>query len=474
MSGLFGSLSSGVKALTAQSRAVETAGRNLANVNNPNYARQRIVFGDRGTVLTPLGAQSLGLEAKQIEQLRDLLLDRQTVREISLTSSLQAEQDAYEKAQAGLGQSINRTQDANSTSASSGGQGIAESLGDFFNAFQSFAARPTDSGERQTLIQKASILTDRFQVTDERLSQVQTDLTSQITEDVAQVNRLLTTIAELNGQIGRLEINIPGSAVDLRDQRQAKLEELATKMAFETRPASGSPGQIDLLARDSLGNEILLVNLASVTGPVTFAGSVLSAGSPATAVALSGGSIKGSRDARDSVIQGVRDQIDALASQLVTAVNDAYNPTNSFTGDFFLATGLTAGAIRVTSGLNATNLKASDGGAPGDNTIASAVATLASRKFSVSGGDDINGTFIQHFTRAVTDLGQTLSGTMSRLQDQESIEKIVRGQRDAVSGVSLDEEMADLLKYQRSFQASSRVIQVIDEMLDTVVNRMGV
>ena len=102
MSGLFGSLSAGVKALAAQSRAVETAGRNLANVNNPNYARQRIVFGDRGTVVTPLGAQSLGLEAKQIEQLRDVLLDRQTVREISLTSSLEAEQAAYEKAQAGL------------------------------------------------------------------------------------------------------------------------------------------------------------------------------------------------------------------------------------------------------------------------------------------------------------------------------------------------------------------------------------
>ena len=81
MSGLFGSLTNNVKALNAQSRAIETAGRNLANVNNPHYARQRVLFGDRGTVQTALGPQSLGLEALGITQLRDTLLDKQVLRE---------------------------------------------------------------------------------------------------------------------------------------------------------------------------------------------------------------------------------------------------------------------------------------------------------------------------------------------------------------------------------------------------------
>jgi flagellar hook-associated protein 1 len=473
MSGLFGSLNAGVMALAAQSRAIETAGRNLANVNNPDYARQRIVFGDRGTVQTPLGAQSLGLEAKQIEHLRDVLLDRQVGREISLSSQLESEQSAYEKAQAALGQAINRTTDSGVTSASGSGHGIAESLTDYFNAFQSFAARPTDAGERQTLVQTSAILVDRFQVTDARLVQVQTDLTSQITADVAEVNRLLATIAELNGQIGRLEVNTPGGAVDLRDQRQARLEELASFVSFETRPAAGHPGQIDVLARDGSGNEVMLVDQHQVTGPVTFAGSTLSAGTPATAVALSGGSILGNQQARDVVIQDVRDRIDALANQMVTAINDAYNPTGA-TGNFFLPTGLTAATLQLAPGLTAAALKASDGGAPGDNTIALAVAGLASTAFSVSGGDAIDGTIFQHFNETVTGLGQALSGASSRLEDQQTIERIVRGQRDGISGVSLDEEMADLMKYQRSFQASSRVITVIDDLLDTVVNRMAV
>lgn len=473
MSGLFGSLSSGVKALTAQSRAVETAGRNLANVNNPNYARQRVVFGDRGTVQTPQGAQSLGIEAKQIVQLRDAILDQQVVREIAVTSALKKQQSSLENAQAGLGQSINRAADASATSASSGGQGLAESLSDFFNAFESFATRPTDPGERQTLMQKAEILVDRFRATDDRLSRLQANLTSSVTQDVEDANRLLATIADLNGQIGRLEVNNPGSAADLRDQRQAKLEELATKMSIETRPNPSAPGQIEVFTRTAANAEIQLVNLATVNGTVAVSGSGITAGSPATAVGLTGGSIKGTLDARDQDVDQLRDQIDDLAEQMVRAVNGAYNPSSS-TGDFFSGTGLTAATLTLATGLSATNLKASDGGPAGDNTLAKAVAALANTRFSVSGGDVIDGTFIQFYTRTVSDLGQSLAGTNARLEDQQNIEKIVRGQRDAVSGVSLDEEMADLLKYQRSFQASSRVIQVIDELLDTVVNRLGV
>lgn len=472
MSGLFGTLSGNVKALNVHSRGVETAGRNLANVNNPNYARQRVVVGDRGTVMTPMGPQSMGIEARMIEQLRDRMLDQQVTREISLTSTLESQQAAYEKAQSALGQSISRAQDSGATNSSSGGQGIAESLTDFFTAFQGFAARPTDVGERQTLLQNAEILTDRFRITDQRLGQLQTDLTGQIDEDVTKINAILTTVADLNSQIGRLEMNYPGSAADLRDQRQAKLEELAKLMSFETRPSVGSPGQIEVYTKDGGGAEIQLVDRAVVSGPVTFSGSTLSAGSPSTAVALTGGSILGARDVRDVAVASLRTQLNALANQLVTAVNDAYNPSGS-TGDFFVASGTTASTIGLASGLTATNLKASDGGAAGDNTIASAVAALASQAFSVSGGDSIDGTFSQFFTKSVTDLGQKLAGTNTRLNDQQSIEKIVRGHRDAVSGVSMDEEMADLLKYQRAFQASSRVITVVDDLLDTLINRTG-
>src|SRR5262245_57780514 len=117
MSGLYASLNTTVKALTAQSRALEITGKNLANVNNPDYARQRVILGDRGTVITAQGAESLGVEALGIEQIRDTLLDRQVISEIALKAQFEAEQSGYQRAQAGLGQNIDRTNSASAATA---------------------------------------------------------------------------------------------------------------------------------------------------------------------------------------------------------------------------------------------------------------------------------------------------------------------------------------------------------------------
>lgn len=467
MSGLFSSLNSSVKALTAQSRAIETAGKNLANVNNTSYARQRVIFGDRGTVVTPDGAQSLGLEALGIQQLRDALLDKQVMREIALTASFTSQQQAYQRAQASLGETLNAT---STDSGASNTTGLGAALSDFFNSFQSLAASPTDAGERQTLLQKAGILADDFNETDGRLAQVQSDLDSQIGDDVATANNLLQRIADLNAQIARAEIGKPGSAVDLRDQRQTRLEELAAKLPVATRP--GTDGMVQVVLKDASNADIMLVDDAAVTGPVTFTGTGLTAGASATAVAFSSGSIYGALSARDGAVQTLRANLNALAAQLVTSVNAAYNPAATAGADFFDPAGTTAGTIAIASGVTASSLRAG-AGAAGDNSLALAVAAVASRNFSTPGGDLIDGTPSQFYSASVSNLGQALSTANTNVDNQTSIENLVRSQRDGVSGVSLDEEMADLVRFQRAFQASSRVFTVIDDLLDTVVNRLG-
>lgn len=470
MSGLFSTLGSSVKALTAHSRAIETAGKNLANVNNTSYARQRVQYGDRGTIITAEGAQSLGIEALAIQQLRDGLLDKQVMRELALKASFEAEQRALDRAQSGLGQNIDRTQSATATGSNASTGGLAAALDDYFNAFQSLASRPTDAGERQTLVQKATILTERFQQTDARLARVQSDIDIEIETELADVNRLLTTIADLNAQIGRIETGQPGGAIDLRDQRQARLEELSAKLPVETR--NGDNGQVQVVLRDATNTDVVLVDLAAVTGPVTFTGSGLTAGNPATAVEFASGSIRGALNARDGAVQTLRDNLSQLARQLVVSVNAAYNPTAIPGGDFFAPAGLTASTLALQSGLTPANLRAGTGAA-GDNSLALAVAGLASRTFSTGGGDIIDGTFGQFYGRAVSNLGQALASANSRIEDQSNITNLIKTQRDGVSGVSLDEEMADLVRFQRAFQASSRVFSIVDELLDTVVNRLG-
>ncbi|HEU5081266.1 MAG TPA: flagellar hook-associated protein FlgK [Opitutaceae bacterium] len=468
MSGLFGALGNSVKALNAQSRSLETAGKNLANVNNESYARQRVVLGDRGTVMTSLGAQSLGLEAKSIQQLRDELLDRQVVRESSLQSTYEAEQAAYTKAQAGLGQSVDSSGAANTSAYSGSGSGIAEALDNLFSSFSSLAARPTDPGQKETLVQNAGILVDRLQTTDTRLDQLQTDLTNQTQSDIDDANKLLQNIADLNTEIGRFEIANPGSAVDLRDQRQAQVELLAKKISIETQPNSSNPSQIDVFVRDGSGNPITLVTQTTVTG-LTLSGSTVSGGSPSTAVVLKGGSILGNLTARDTGVKDLRDNLDALAKQLVVSVNAAYNPTSISGEDFFDSANQTAGTISLRTGLAASNIRSSNGAA-GDNAIAQAVADLANKNFSTASGDAIDGTFSQSFSTTVSRIGQSLASANLQVTDQTNIATLVKSQRDGVSGVSMDEELADMMKFQRAFQASSRVVQVMSELLQDVVN----
>jgi flagellar hook-associated protein 1 FlgK len=470
MSGLFTTLNSSVKALNAHSRAIETAGRNLANVNNTAYARQRVVYGDRGTVVTPGGVQSLGIEALGLQQLRDGLLDRQVMRELGLQSAYTAEQAAYQRAQAGLGQNIDRSGAASAAGASSGAGGLGAALDDFFNAFQSLASRPTDTGERHALLQKSQILVDRFQQADARLGQVQADLDSQIAGNVSDLNTLLANIADLNSQIGRVEIGRPGSAVDLRDQRQARLEELAALVPIETRP--GTDGQVNVVMRDAANADVVLVDHATVTGPVAFTGTGLTGGASATVLVFSSGAVAGALAARDGAVQALRTDLDNLARQLVTSVNAAYNPGATVGADYFNAAGLTAGGISLTAGLTAAGIRAGSAAA-GDNSLALAVAGVANQVFATAGGDAIDGTLSQHFAGAVSRLGQALAGVNARLSGQDSITQLVKAQRDGVSGVSLDEEMADLVRFQRAFQASSRVFSIVDELLDTVVNRLG-
>src|SRR6185312_14303553 len=247
MAGLFSSLNSAVSALSAQSRAVEIAGKNLANVNNPDYARQRVLIGSIGTIMTAQGPESMGVTALSIQQMRDSLLDQQVSREASLTSYYNAQQQSYQRAEAALGQNIDSTQNSSGASSTSD-NGVSAAVDDFFNSFQSFAADPTDPGQRQTLLQKTSILTDRIQLANQRLAQVSSDLDSQVNSDVTSVNRLMQTIADLNGQISRLEINNPGSAVDLRDQREADIEQLSAQLPVESR--TDASGKMQLFAKD--------------------------------------------------------------------------------------------------------------------------------------------------------------------------------------------------------------------------------
>jgi flagellar hook-associated protein 1 len=466
MSGLYSSLDQTVSAMNAESLQINVTGNNLANVNNPNYAREVANITSLGTIETPAGAESEGVTAEGVTEIRSAILDAQVRDSDSSASYYTTLQSAYEQAQAALGQTVSSTTGTSDASDT----GLASALTGFFNAFQSYAASPTDTGQQQAVLEAANILTSQLQSTDQNLAQVQSGLSAQATSQVASANSLLSDIASLNGQIAQYEANAPGSAVSLRDQREGDLEELAGYMPITV--TEGPTGEDQVTATDASGNPVVLVNNSSVTGPLTVSGSQVSAGNPSTVLSMSSGSIQASFDASNDGVQTLRDNLNQLAAQLVTSVNSVYNPSGTG-GNFFSSSGTTAGTISVDPSVTASNLEAGASGNPGDNSIALGIANLANQQFSTAGGDQIDGDFSDFYDNSVSGFGQTLAGVNDQATNSTNIQTLVTSQRSSVSGVSLDEEMANLLMYQRAYQASSQVFQTIDSLIDTTINSLG-
>src|SRR5437773_1109042 len=174
MLGLFGTLSMANRSLQTQRNGTEVAGHNLANVNTPGYARQRVAIETSLPVPSDIGPQGTGADAVAIVQLRDALVDGQIVSETSVRGAYESKQQGLEFAQAALGQQIDRQATGAEGSAAAsgvGGQhGIAEDLSDLFNAFQSLSTDPTSTSERQVLVGKAQDLATQFNQVSGRLS----------------------------------------------------------------------------------------------------------------------------------------------------------------------------------------------------------------------------------------------------------------------------------------------------------------
>lgn len=394
--GLYDVLRMGLSSLRAQSRAIETVGRNMANVNNPTYSRQRVIFGD----VSPTGSASVGVDVIEVQQVRDVL-DRQLVREKSGSAALEAETAAYERGEAAMGETISSVNDP-SLAATTGGNSLTNAMAGFFGAARQLSVDPTNSTQKQMFVQTAKTMTERFQFSNDRLAEVQADLTNQVSNDVDKANVLLTTIKELNLMIATQESKTGTKALTLRDQRQARVEDLAQVMNFKTTTLPDAPNQIQITATSASGVDTVILSGGTTLETLAFAGAALRVVSSNTALTLTGGSTKGHLTARDGALQTLRNSLNLLAKQMVTSVNAAYNPSG--TGqNFFDPAGTNASSIQLASGLTGLNVRASvAGGAAGDSSVAQAISKLDIRSFSSTSGDAINGTMGESYSAAIS------------------------------------------------------------------------
>jgi flagellar hook-associated protein 1 len=463
MLGLFNTLQLGARALQANQLGVEVTGQNLANSSNPAYSRQRLALSTSLPTPTALGLQGTGVQVTSIQQVRDAMLDGEMRDESSVSGYWSSQQNSLESAQTQLGEFLN----INSTSTS-GSAGLSDQINNLFNAFQSVATNPTSIPQRGALVNQAQTLASGFNQASQKLSALNSSLNTSVSNNVTAANQLLSQIASLNSQIAKATAT-GGTANDLNDTREQDLENLANLVNIQTTTNANGTVDVSIGGTQMIsGNKTLDTLQTYDSGNGQLLVRTATGGTPLT---LTGGAIQGTIDARDGALKTLRDGLDTLASSLITQVNGVYSggyDLNGGTGQP-LFTGTDAATMGVNSALQTDpSLVQAAGvsGATGDNTVALALAQLGQKSLAGLG----NQTFSDAFASQVGTFGFALSNANAQTDNSSSVTGMLQNQRDSVSGVSIEEEVANLITYQQAYSASSKIITTVDQMLQTVLS----
>ena len=357
-------------------------------------------------------------------------------------------------------------------------KGLNQYVTDFFNGFRELSNNPESLASR-TMVREAAVgvVKDFGRVTSQ-LKGVQEDLDGQIKTTVEEVNQITKEIASLNEKIQTVEVQkVPAN--DERDRRDLLLKKLGEKIDISW--AEGKDGLVTVTA----GRTAILV---SGTGSselkaqqtdtrdrmeVFFQGT----GTPANITdQITGGRIGGALDVRDHVIEDLLGHVDKLAYTLATEVNKAHIEGYDKTGRngvlFFEMPPQEKGAAGNMA-LNKTIFNdvsriatASRADAPGDNTVANVISALQYKQVM----DDGTATMDDYYNTQVGQVGAMAQRAMKAQESQKNVMSQLTNIRESISGVSLDEETTKMIEFQKTYDASARLIKTADEMFDTVLN----
>ena len=459
MSSLYGILNTGGTALLVQQNAIDVAGHNIANVNTPGFSRQKVDMETNTPLNTAPGQTGAGVNAAEILRIYDRFLGKQIYDENQTLGNWEAQKGIYERVEMLFDEST--------------GYGLNQAMSEFWNAWQDIANNPTDSASRTALLAKSETMATSFNNMDSNLKGIQKDIDSSIIGTLEEINSITGQIAGLNEKIVLIEVG-GQNANDYRDSRDILLKDLSLMIDIEA--FENSEGKATVL---TVGGRPLVENFSSwdlsTRNGVSGLKDVLLTDSEGTSVDItddiSGGKLKGWLEARDVTIADHLSNLDDLAAEIIQEVNVLHSAgygLDSTTGDdFFTGTSALDIAVHqdIVDDVNKIAVAGGEGGV-GDNSNAIEIANLQNALKMNS--DTVS--FDDYYNSLVSNVGNDmLTATVNF--DQESIMITqLNNRRESVSGVSLDEEMVDLIKFQHAYNAAARLISIVDELLDRVTS----
>jgi len=471
MTQLFGLLSIGAGALLSQQRAISVTGNNIANVNTPGYSRQRLNMETKLPMDTPVGPVGLGVQTTTVERVYDRFLGVQMNNESASLGRWEAQKGALERVEVVFDES--------------GGYGLNQTLSDFWNSWQDLSMNPSGTIERSVVAAKSQALADAIRQKYADLEQAQADIDAAVTSGVEDINRLTAEISDLNQKIASTESGGTVNANDYRDRRDLALKQLSEIIGINSfEDADGrvvvSVGSGRVLVE---GGNTYALTTPTALAPATNAGHV-DIEWPGAPVPISSeitsGKMAGWLQTRDTKIAGYMRNLDELAQTLATgdpttpltksSVNTlhaaGFGLDGSTGNDFFIGSGAADMEVNplILADPNRIAAASAAGAVPGDARNAAAIADLRTA-LTMSGG-----TFDDAANVLVSQVGHDVQEAKSYQSHQADMLAYLDNYRESVSGVNLDEEMVNLVKYQAAYNAAAKMISMGDEMLNSLMN----
>ena len=448
------SLNAALSALEADQGALAVTSNNIANVNTPGYSRQVAQLSEAPVIAFGDLEFGTGVNFTGAEGIRDSVLQLRLNQQVQTQGQLNTFVTGMNQVQAVFNEPA--------------GSGLQSMISNFYNSFQQLAADPTNLGLRQTTISDAQTLAGGFNQAAAALGSEQQSADQGVSQTVGQINTLTAQIASLNGQISAAAGGgqTPNS---LEDQRALAINQLSQLVDVQSITADANS-----LTLTTGGGTLLVTgsqsfNLSTQANPTTGFQDVYAQGSDITP-SIQSGNLAGYLQLRDQEVPSLLTKLNTLASGIATTVNTqsaaGFDLNGVAGGNFFVPPATLAGAalnlaVAIT---NPINVAASGDGTPGNNTNATAIANLQNQT-SIAGQTPIN-----YYSAIVFQVGNDTSNATSSLSGQNLIIQQLQDQQNSESGVSLDEEGANIVLYQNAYSAAARVAGVIASLFDTAIN----
>lgn len=471
MSRIWSMMDVGKRSMINSQTALQTVSHNIANKSTEGYSRQRVDIQAN----EPTGMGNLrigaGARASNVGRINNQFVEKQLEREGAQMGHKEARAESLMRVEQVFNEQLNT--------------GLNKNMAEFFNAYRELSNNPENLAMRNLVKESADFMAKDFKRVNSQLKAIQNEADFRINILVNEVNEIGKEIASLNQKIQAVEIS-SREASDERDRRDHLLKELSKRVNIKYGESKDGAltvtvGNSALIVSGHTHRELEVANTVAREGKregnVDIFYKATQSGTPLNITQqIKGGEIGGLLEIRDGFINELHDEMDELAYNLANEVNRAhvagYDRYNEKGGLFFEPLERVKGAsekLSVSSKIlqdPGRVVSAADPNSPADNRIANIISQLQYQRKMASDSS----TFDDFYNNMVGKVGVYASRANSEVEAQRDIVGQLKNIRESISGVSLDEETARLIEYQKAFDASARLIRATDEMMDTVLN----